>query len=113
MARVNKGRNALVFSAWREGDMTRSGGSVALKEFLYQILRHIAWSVDVSLTGTVNGQEVKDGCLILEPSKGGGDAQARASGVYFVEQYKTRVSGTWLSWLRNQLDTPRTEICEC
>ena len=75
--------------------MTQSGGSVALNGFLYQILHHLDWSAEVSLTGTLDGQEVKDGCLVLEPGKGGGDAQARASGWYLVEQYKTRASGTW------------------
>ena len=77
--------------------MTRSGGSVALNGFLYQILHHLDWSTDASLTGTLDGQEVKDGCLVLEPGEGGGDAQAqaRASGLYLVEQYKTRTSGTW------------------
>ncbi len=75
--------------------MTRSGGSVALNGFLYQILHHLDWSADVSLTGTLDGKNVKDGCLVLEPSKGGGDAQAHASGLYLVEQYKTRASGTW------------------
>ena len=75
--------------------MTRSGGSVALNGFLYQILHHLDWSAGVSLTGTLDGQEVEDGCLVLEPGKGGGDAQAHASGLYVVEQYKTRASGTW------------------
>ena len=75
--------------------MTRSGGSIALNGFLYQILHHLDWAAEVSLTGTLDGQEVKDGCLVLEPAKGGGDAQAHASGVYLVEQYKTRASGTW------------------
>ena len=75
--------------------MTRSGGSIALNGFLYQILHHLDWSADVSLTGTLDGQEVKDGCLVLEPARRGGDAQARASGLYLVEQYKTRTSGTW------------------
>ena len=79
----------------RERDMTRSGGSIALNGFLYQILNHLHWLADVSLTGTLDGQEVKDGCLVLEPGKGGGDAQAHASGLYLVEQYKTRASGTW------------------
>ncbi len=59
--------------------MTRSGGSVALDGFLYQILYHLDWSADVSLTGTLDGQEVKDGCLVLEPARGGGDAQEHAS----------------------------------
>ena len=75
--------------------MTRSGGSVALNGFLYQILNHLHWSADISLTGTLDGQEVKDGRLVLEPGKGGGDAQAHASGLYLIEQYKTRASGTW------------------
>ena len=75
--------------------MTQSGGSVALNGFLYQILWHLGWSAEVILTGTLDGQEVKDGCLILEPGKGGGDAQARASDVHLVEQYKTRASETW------------------
>ena len=75
--------------------MTRSGGSVALNGFLYQILHHLDLSAGVSLTGTLDGREVTDGCLVLEPAKGGGDAQAHASGLYLVEQYKTRASGPW------------------
>lgn len=75
--------------------MTRSGGSVALNGFLFQILNHLHWSADVSLTGRLDGQEVKDACLVLEPGKGGGDAQAHAACSYLVEQYKTRASGTW------------------
>ena len=76
--------------------MTKSGGSVALHGFLYQIIHHLHWATSVSLTGTLDGQDVKDGCLVLEPAKGGGDAQARVShSHHLVEQYKTRTSGTW------------------
>ena len=35
--------------------MTRSGGSIALNGFLYQILHHLNWSAEVSLTGALNG----------------------------------------------------------
>ena len=89
----NGGSNTPVWQ--REGNMTRSGGSIALNGFLYQILHHLDWSADVSLTSTLDRKEVKDGCLVLEPREGGGDAQARASGLHLVEQYKTRASGTW------------------
>ena len=74
--------------------MTQIGGPAAINGFLYQILHHIDWLSDVRLTGTLDGQEVKDGCLVLEP-RDGGDAQAHASGFFLVEQYKTRTKGTW------------------
>ena len=74
--------------------MTQSGGSAAINGFLYQILNHLDWLVNVRLTGKLNGQQVKDGCLILEP-RAGGDAHAHASALYLVEQYKTRTKGTW------------------
>ena len=74
--------------------MTRSGGPAAINGFLYQILHHLDWLSDVRLTGTLDGEDVKDGCLVLEP-RDGGDAQAYASGVFLVEQYKTRSTGTW------------------
>ena len=98
--------------------MTRSGGSVALNGFLYQILHHLDWSADVSLTGTLDGQEVKDGCLVLEPQEGGGDARARASGLYLVEQYKTRASGTWsladvMAVLRDLRKSVPEDLPEC
>ena len=74
--------------------MTQSGGPAAINGFLYQILQHLDWLTEVRLRGALDGQEVKDGCLILEP-RAGGDAQAQASGLYLVEQYKTRANGTW------------------
>ena len=49
---------------------------------------------DVTLTGKLEGEEIKDACLVLEP-RTGGDARAEASGTYLVEQYKTREGGTW------------------
>ena len=39
-------------------------------------------------------QEVKNALLVLEP-RNGGDAQSEAPDQYLVEQYKTRVNGTW------------------
>ena len=74
--------------------MTQFGGPAAINGFLYQIFHHLGWLANVSLTGQVDGQEVKDACLVLEP-QGGGDARAEARGTYIVEQYKSRSHGTW------------------
>ena len=74
--------------------MRQFGGSAAINGFLYQILHHLGWLAEVRLSGTLDGQEVKNACLILEP-RDGGDARAHASSVYLVEQYKTRTRGTW------------------
>jgi len=74
--------------------MTQAGGPAAINGFLYQIIHHLGWLADVTLTGTLDGQEIKDVCLVLEP-RSGGDARAEASGTYLVEQYKTREGGTW------------------
>ncbi|MCY4381880.1 MAG: hypothetical protein OXE44_01865 [Nitrospinae bacterium] len=74
--------------------MTQSGGSAAINGFLYQILHHIDWLSDVRLLSKLDGQEVKDACLILEP-RSGGDSQAKTSSMYLVEQYKTRAHNTW------------------
>ena len=90
--------------------MTQSGGPAAINGFLYQILQHLHWLADVRLSGTLDGQEVKDACLILEPQTGG-DAQAHASGLYLVEQYKTRANGTWpLSGLASVLRDLRKSV---
>ena len=74
--------------------MTQAGGPAAINGFLYQIIHHLGWLADVRLTGKLDGQEIKDACLVLEP-RTGGDARAEAPGTHFVEQYKTRQSGTW------------------
>ena len=74
--------------------MTQSGGPAAINGFLYQILMHLDWLTDVSMSGTLDGHEVKNGLLILEP-RAGGDAHAHASDLFLVEQYKTRAKGTW------------------
>lgn len=74
--------------------MTQAGGPAALNGFLYQIIHHLGWLADVTLTGKLDGQEITDACLVLEP-RSGGDARAEASGIHLVEQYKTRESGTW------------------
>jgi hypothetical protein len=96
--------------------MTEPGGPAALNGFLYQIIHHIGWLAYVSLTGTLNGQEIEDACLVLEP-RTGGDARVEASGTYLVEQYKTRQGGTWsladlesvLRDLRKAVPNPRPE----
>ena len=96
--------------------MTQTGGPAAINGFLYQILHHLDWLSDVRLMGTLDGQDVKDGCLVLEP-RDGGDAQAHASGLFLVEQYKTRSVGTWslgnltavLRDLRNSVTDSRPE----
>ena len=46
------------------------------------------------MTGQLDGQDVENACLVLEP-RSGGDARAEACGIYSVEQYKTRADGTW------------------
>ena len=74
--------------------MTQVGGPAAINGFLYQIIHHIGWLADVILTGTLDGQEIEDARLVLEP-RTGGDARAEASGTYLIEQYKTRKGGTW------------------
>jgi hypothetical protein len=74
--------------------MTQAGGPAAINGFLYQIIHHVGWLADVTLTGKLDGEEIKDACLVLEP-RTGGDARAEASGTYLVEQYKTREGGTW------------------
>lgn len=74
--------------------MTQAGGSAAINGFLYQILHHLGWIAEVSLSGTLDESLVTDARLVLEPRQGG-DARAEAAGVYLVEQYKTREDGTW------------------
>ena len=74
--------------------MTESGGPAAINGFLYQILHHLGWLADVTLTGVLDGQEIEDARLVLEP-RTGGDAYAETGGLYIVEQYKTRGNDTW------------------
>lgn len=74
--------------------MTQAGGPAAINGFLYQILHHLGWIAEVLLSGTLDGSLVTDARLVLEPRQGG-DARAEATGVYLVEQYKTREDGTW------------------
>lgn len=74
--------------------MTQAGGPAAINGFLYQILHHLGWITEVSLSGTLDGSLITDARLVLEPRQGG-DARAEAAGVYLVEQYKTREDGTW------------------
>ncbi len=74
--------------------MTQAGGPAAINGFLYQIIHHLGWMTDVTLSGKLHGQEIENACLVLEP-RCGGDARAEASNTYLVEQYKTRKSGTW------------------
>src|SRR5271156_4265311 len=74
--------------------MVQVSGPAAINGFLYQILHHLGWISEVSLSGTLDRADIRDARLILEPIKGG-DARAEASGIYLVEQYKTRKDGTW------------------
>ena len=74
--------------------MTQAGGPAAINGFLYQIIHHLGWLASVTLTGQLNGKEIQDARLVLEP-RSGGDARAEAYGIYIVEQYKTRKDGTW------------------
>ena len=74
--------------------MTQAGGPAAINGFLYQIIHHLGWLADVTLTGKLDGKEIVDACLVPGASSGG-DACAEASGIYLVEQYKTRKNGTW------------------
>jgi hypothetical protein len=59
--------------------MTQAGGPAAIKDFLYQVSHHIGWLADITLTGALDGQEIEDACLVLEP-RTGGDAPAEAAG---------------------------------
>ncbi|WP_447528413.1 HEAT repeat domain-containing protein [Vreelandella sp. TE19] len=74
--------------------MTQAGGPAAINGFLYQILHHLAWITEVSLSGTIDGELIDDARLVLEP-RNGGDARAEATSLYLVEQYKSRKNGTW------------------
>jgi hypothetical protein len=74
--------------------MSQVGGPAAINGFLYQIVHHISWLSEVSLSGTLEGEVVRDALLVLEPSTGG-DSRAEGSDIYLVEQYKTRQGGTW------------------
>ncbi|MCH9639538.1 MAG: ATP-binding protein [Betaproteobacteria bacterium] len=74
--------------------MTQAGGPAAINGFLYQIIQHIRWLASVTLSRELNGQEIKNARIVLEPHYGG-DASLEASGIFLVEQYKTRKNGTW------------------
>jgi hypothetical protein len=75
--------------------MTQAGGSAAINGFLYQILQHLGWVAELSLSQTINGVRVEDGArLVLEPRKGG-DARSESSNHVVTEQYKSRADGTW------------------
>jgi hypothetical protein len=74
--------------------MTQAGGPAALNGFLYQILQHLDWLTGVTLSGSLQGEDVDNACLVLEPPSGG-DARAEFPTRYLVEQYKTRKGGTW------------------
>jgi len=74
--------------------MTQAGGPAALNGFLYQIIQHLDWLTDVTLSGSLRGDDSDNACLVLEP-RTGGDARAELAGRYLVEQYKTRKGGTW------------------
>lgn len=74
--------------------MTQPGGPAAINGFLYQIIQHLGRLADIALSGRLDRQEIEEACLVLEP-RNGGDARAEATGIYLVEQYKTRRGGTW------------------
>ena len=90
--------------------MTQAGGPAAINGFLYQMLLHLGWLANVTLTDTEEGQEVEDARLVLEP-RSGGDTHAVTGGRYVVEQYKTRDDGTWsLSELESVLRDLRKAV---
>ena len=74
-------------------DLSRASHGVGYNASI-PALHHLGWMSSVSLSGTLNGTDIWDARLVLEPRQGG-DARADASGVYLVEQYKTREDGTW------------------
>ncbi|WP_192250422.1 hypothetical protein [Mesorhizobium silamurunense] len=74
--------------------MTQTGGPAAINGFLYQILHHLSWVSESTLIQTLGGENVIDACLVLEPIPGG-DARAEGPDLFLVEQYKTRLDGTW------------------
>lgn len=73
--------------------MTQAGGPAALNGFLYQILQHLGWVTNLTLSKKDN-TSLENFCLILEPSTGG-DARIEAGEIRWVEQYKSRAKGTW------------------
>lgn len=74
--------------------MTQAGGPAALNGFLYQIIQHLGWLTDVTLSGELSGEAVDNARLVLEP-RAGGDARAELASKRLVEQYKTRRGATW------------------
>lgn len=50
--------------------MTQAGGPAAINGCLYQIIRHLGWLADVTLSGKLNGQEIDNARLVLEPRSG-------------------------------------------
>ena len=74
--------------------MTQVGGPAAINGFLYQILLHLGWLATIRLTGKLDGADIRNACLVLEP-RSGGDALVMSSDFYLVEQYKARPGGTW------------------
>ena len=72
--------------------MTQSGGSAAINGFLY----HLDWLAEVGLNGALDGEDVKDGCLVSRSGAAGRRRRASASSdFYLVEQYKTRAERAW------------------
>ncbi len=74
--------------------MPAAGGSAAIFGFLYQILANLSRVAEITLSGSLRGDEVRTARMVLEPRGGGGDARYYFGEDRIVEQYKTR-SRTW------------------
>jgi hypothetical protein len=73
--------------------MVNRGGSAAINGFLYQIIGSLHWATYISLKSRLEGDELVEARLILEPQKGG-DIQIQGRRRRIVEQWKTGGS-TW------------------
>ncbi|HEY3129940.1 MAG TPA: hypothetical protein VGL91_10815 [Acidobacteriota bacterium] len=68
--------------------MATRGGSAAINGFLYQIIGSLHWAAYIALKSRLEGGELVEAQLILEPHKGG-DIQVQGHRRRIVEQWKT------------------------
>jgi len=50
--------------------MTQPGGPAAINGFLYQVLHHIGWLANATLTPLRHDQSLDNLCFVLEPLAG-------------------------------------------
>lgn len=74
--------------------MPQPGGSANINGILYQILGTLEWASRIQLSrASLEGQEITQAQLIIEPSGGGGDARIITSGQRRVGQWKSKADG--------------------